>query len=109
MARIKMHSPNAKLPFYPPCEVKCRLQNGVSTKCPLLAKLEKRMSMYERDLTLQSVFNRGKCMMHVDKNADDHVMDQNVDRISREIAYVPLGGGIRSKCSSCMQFFFFFF
>ena len=47
-------------------------------------------------------------MMHVDKNADDHVVDQNVDRISREIAYVPLGRGIRSKCSSCMQFFFFF-
>ena len=58
---------------------------------------------------MQSVFNRGECMMHVEKNADDHVVDQNVDRISREIAYVPLGGGIRSKCSSCMQIFFFFF
>ena len=46
-------------------------------------------------------------MMHVDKNADDHVVYQNVDQISREIAYVPLGGGIRSKRSSCMQFFFF--
>ena len=66
------------------------------------------MSMYERDLTLQSVFNRCEYMMHVDKNADDHVMDQNVDRISKEIAYVPLGGGIRSKRSSCMQIFFFF-
>ena len=44
--------------------------------------------------------------MHVDKNACSHVVDQNVDRISREIAYVPLGGGIRSKRSSCMQFFF---
>ena len=31
MARIKMHIPKAKLPFYPPYEVKCRLQNGVST------------------------------------------------------------------------------
>ena len=31
MARIKMHIPKTKLPFYPPCEVKCRLQNGVST------------------------------------------------------------------------------
>ena len=31
MARIKMHIPKAKLPFYPPCKVKCRLQNGVST------------------------------------------------------------------------------
>ena len=57
---------------------------------------------------MQSVFNHGECMMHVDKNADDHVVDQNVDRISREIAYVPLGEGIRSKRSSCMQFFFFF-
>ena len=56
---------------------------------------------------MQSVFNNGECMMHVDKNADDHVVDQNVDRISREIAYVPLGGGIRSKRSSCMQFFLF--
>ena len=56
---------------------------------------------------MQSVFNRGECMMHVDKNADDHVVDKNVDRISREIAYVPLGGGIRSKRSSCMQIFFF--
>ena len=45
-------------------------------------------------------------MMHVDKNANGHVVDQNVDRISREIAYVPLGGGIRSKHGSSMQFFF---
>ena len=48
-------------------------------------------------------------MMHVDKNSDDHVVDQNVDQISREIAYVPLGGGIRSKRSSYMQIFFSFF
>ena len=32
-----------------------------------------------------------------------------MDRISREIAFVPLGGRIRSKRSSCMKFFFFFF
>ena len=31
MARIKMHILKAKLPFYPSYEVKCRLQNGVST------------------------------------------------------------------------------
>ena len=31
MARIKMHIPKAKLPFYPPYEVKYRLQNGLST------------------------------------------------------------------------------
>ena len=31
MARIKMHILKVKLPFYPPYEVKCRLQNGVST------------------------------------------------------------------------------
>ena len=48
-------------------------------------------------------------MMHVDKNADSHVMDQNVDQISREIAFVPLGGEIKFKHSSCMQFFFLFF
>ena len=48
-------------------------------------------------------------MMHVDKNADGHVLDQNMDRISREIAYVPLSGRIRSKRSSCMQPLLFFF
>ena len=57
---------------------------------------------------MQSVFIRGECMMHVDKNAYGHVVDQNVDRILGKIAYVPFGGGIRSKRSSCMQFFFFF-
>ena len=45
-------------------------------------------------------------MMHIDKNADGHIVDQNVDRISGEIAYVPLGGEIKSKRSSCMQPFF---
>ena len=45
-------------------------------------------------------------MMHVGKNANGHVVNQNVDRILGDIAYVPLGGGIKSKCSSCMQFFF---
>ena len=58
---------------------------------------------------MQSVFNCGECMMHVDKNADGHVLEQNEDRISKEIAYVPLSGRIRSKRSSCMQPFFFFF
>ena len=46
-------------------------------------------------------------MMHVNKNADGHVVDQNVDQISREMAYVPLGGGIKSKCSYAFNFFFF--
>ena len=58
---------------------------------------------------MQSVFNRGECMMRVDKIADGHVLDQNVDRISREIAYVPLSGRIRSKRSLCMQPPFFIF
>ena len=31
MTRIKIHIFNVKLPFYPPCEVKCGLQNRVST------------------------------------------------------------------------------
>ena len=50
---------------------------------------------------MQSVFNYSECMMHVDKNTDSHVLD--VDRISREITYVPLNGRIRSKHSSRMQ------
>ena len=31
MTRIKMHISKAKLPFYPPYEIKCGLQNRVST------------------------------------------------------------------------------
>ena len=30
MTRIKMHISNVNLPFYPQCEVKCELQNGMS-------------------------------------------------------------------------------
>ena len=63
------------------------------------------VNVWKRHLTLQSVFNRGECMMHIDKNADGHVLD--VDQISREITYVPLNGRIRSKRSSCMQPFSF--
>ena len=33
MTIIKMHISKVKLPFYPQCEVKCRLQNGVSKGC----------------------------------------------------------------------------
>ena len=67
------------------------------------------VNVWKKHLTLQSVFNRGECMVHVDKNADGHVLNQNVDWISKEIAYVSLSGRIRSKLSSCMQPFFFFF
>ena len=63
------------------------------------------VNVWKRHLTLQSVFNRGECIMHIDKNADGHVPD--VDQISREITYVPLNGRIRSKRSSCMQPFSF--
>ena len=65
------------------------------------------VNVWKRHLTLQSVFNSGECMMHIDKNVDGHVLD--VDRISREIAYVSLNGRIRSKRSSCVQPPFFFF
>ena len=67
------------------------------------------VNVWKRHLTLQSVFNCGECMMHVDKNANGHVLDQNVDRILKEIAYVPLSGRIKFKRSSCMQHFFLFF
>ena len=66
------------------------------------------VNVWKRHLTLQSVFNHGESMVHVDKNVDGHILDQNVDRILRKIAYVPLSGRIRSKRSSCMQPFFFF-
>jgi len=36
MTRIKMHIFKVKLPFYPPSEVKCELQNEVSTNFRLL-------------------------------------------------------------------------
>ena len=42
-------------------------------------------------------------MMHANKNANRHVVDQNVDQISGEIAYVPLGEKIKSKRSSYMH------
>ena len=73
---------------------------------PLIGRAWKaNVNVWKRHLTLQSVFNCGECMMHVDKNANGHVLD--VDRISREIAYVPLNRRIKSKRSSCMQIFFF--
>ena len=39
MTRIKIHISNVKLPFYPLCEVKCRLQNRVSTIAKIQANL----------------------------------------------------------------------
>ena len=47
-----MHIFKVKLPIYPSCEVKYGLQNGVSTECPSLTELEKRMSMCEKDTKL---------------------------------------------------------
>ena len=41
MTKIKMHISKAKLSFYPPGEVKCKLQNDVSTEFPSLIELEK--------------------------------------------------------------------
>ena len=67
------------------------------------------VNVWKRHLTLQLVFNHGECMMHANKNANRHVVDQNVDQISGEIAYVPLGEKIKSKRSSYMHPFFFFF
>ena len=66
------------------------------------------VNVWKRHLTLQSVFNHGESMVHVDKNVDGHILDQNVDRILRKIAYVPLSGRIRSKRSSCSPFLFSF-
>ena len=47
---------------------------------PLIGRAWKvNVNVWKRDLTLQLVFNRGEYMMHVDKNADGYVVDQNVD------------------------------
>ena len=76
-------------------------------RMPLLGRAWKaNINVWKRHLTLQSVFSRGECMMHVDKNADDHVVDQNLDRISREIAYVPLCGGSGPNVVHTIFFFF---
>ena len=76
---------------------------------PLIGRAWKaNVNVWKRHLILPSVFNRDECMMHVNKNADDYVVDQNVDRILKEIAYIPLGERIRSKHSSCSFFLFFF-
>ena len=79
-----------------------RLNTGCKIKCqqnaPYWQNLKNECQCM-KETTLQSVFNRGECMMHVDKNANGHIVDQNVDRISGEIAYVSLGGGIMSKRS----------
>ena len=57
MTRIKMHIYKVKLPFYPPYEVKCGLQNRVSTSCSPEVKvmvvrtsnrLQRRPKMYRR-------------------------------------------------------------
>ena len=104
MFRIKMHISKVKLPFYPPCQVKCELQTWGVNRIPLIDKAWKaNVNVWKKHLTLQSVFNHGECMMQADKNVDCHVVDQNVDQISRKIVYVPLGERIRSKRSSYMH------
>ena len=68
MARIKMHIPKAKLPFYPPYEVKYRLQNGVSTlgpKCPFFKWVDNPTCM------------RG--------NEAAHLVQQNLDLLRSEL------------------------
>ena len=43
-------------------------------------------------------------MIHVDENADDHVMDQNVDRISREMStYLLVGGSGPKVVHACLE------
>ena len=52
MPTIKIPISKLKLLFNPPCEVKYRLQNGMSTESPSLTELGKRMSMSEKDTKL---------------------------------------------------------
>ena len=98
MATIKMPISKVKLPFYPPCEVKYGLQNGGVNRMPLIDRAWKaNINVWTRHQTLQLVFNRDKWMMNANQNVDRRVVDQNVDKISREIIYIPLGERIRMK------------
>ena len=57
---------------------------------------------------MQSVFNHGEFMMHVDKNADDHVVDQNVDESRERLpTYLLVGGSGPNIVHACKPFFFF--
>ena len=51
---------------------------GCQQNAPHWQSLKANVNVWKRHLTLQSVFNYGEYMIHVDKNADDHVVDQNV-------------------------------
>ena len=59
MARIKMHIPKAKLLFYPPCEVKCRLQNGVST---IASSRGRTIDLTTRDMGSELKYGLGKVL-----------------------------------------------
>ena len=77
MARIKMHIPKAKLPFYPPCEVKCRLQNGVLT------------------LTYQVNSANNRCDLPMELTEDQYYAskDENMDKLPnfrKFVAYYTL-------------------
>ena len=48
-------------------------------------------------------------MMHVDKNADDHVMDQNVTESRGRLPTYLLVGGSGPNVVHARKFFFFFF
>ena len=62
MTRIKMHISKVKLPFYPPCEVKCRLQNWVSTLPPLK---EGRSTLKKCGLECSGVSSHGVALRHL--------------------------------------------
>ena len=59
---------------------------------------------------MQSVFNRGECMMHVDKNADDHVMDKMWTESRGKLpTYHLVGGSGPNVVHACKFFIIIFF
>ena len=109
MAAIKMPISNVKLLFYPPCKVKCGLENSVSTKCPSLTKLEKWMSMYENDklcnqyLTMVNVW-----WMQIKMWIDMLWIKMWTESWGRLPTFLLVRGSGPNVVYACSIFFFFF-
>ena len=71
MTRIKMHIFKVKLPFYPPCEVKCGLQNRVSTPVSREGEIEDSLWGFDlQSLKLQPWRLRGQVRSRLEKKRE---------------------------------------
>ena len=95
MTIIKMHIPKAKLPFYPPCEVKCMLQNGVSIYCRFHRDYgHDTADCYDLKQQIEALIREGKLQKFVSKErTDTHPREQAPRRENDHPR--PLVGDIR--------------